>query len=273
MNLDRCVKKQNIMQRHLYAWCRKREICHINGKKEIVDDVSMLQRFSSHDGGEYSDTRTLIKAAIDDGFEAMKTLYPNGNGRGNGTIAWLWTYRSVLRQIIESGLVTFILVDDWFPLASIEEFNRILRLVPEETFKLIQFHCWYYEPEKRTEEEIVQLKKECPDIFGWLKREGVHIFEGTPELYEGIVGLGDSAMIFSPEGAQYMLEWMDEYPEWCPENVIYFTIPKHPSGCYSVTDIQDWVEHQYWMDRLDGDKSDRELLDEQSIGEFSKFIR
>ena len=214
MNLDRRADRNAFFRRHL---------------EELGTDMSLVHRFSSHDGMAYSSVEALCEAAVKDGFPQLSEAH----GTGLGSMGCLWTFRSVLRLIQASDDIAMVFIDDCYVKQPIAEFNTLLSYIPSADFRILQIDYWFPDEMDSTNQE--------PDIL-----------ESCPDICRNFRGAGDKITIFSPAGADFLLSEMDKLPLYFPENILYELIPQRPYGCYSTSDKMKWVGYKEGRQNVPG---------------------
>ena len=211
-------------------------------------DLPILKRFRAYDGRDYESRQALIEAAIKDGFTSFKQLlYPTQSWNHRGTYAYTWSYMSCLRLCIESQKTTLILEDDR-PLGKpVSEANEVLQQITQifsEPFRLLQLNWW--NAENPTQIESTRLP-----------------IAGIKDYCMGLSGFGSQRNIYSPEGAQWLLDAFAVTPVWIePLTGFYSKFPQKSYGIYSYrysdknnpwvtyipikNDIQDRAEIDKW---------------------------
>lgn len=152
---------------------------------QFPDDV--IQRFITYDGLDYPDKDAVWKAAIADGFDYLSDFDPYTRRMA----AWVWSWRSALRLISESGKTTLVLIDDYV-LKHGWTYDRVCGLVdacirrePEHgEFRILQLAHTH-----RTDEAIKHLHEPY-----------------TTMLARGLAGTANYATIITPPGADLLLE-------------------------------------------------------------------
>lgn len=155
--------------------------------------IPIMQRFRAHYGRDYESSESLIKAGAADGFRFFDQPWFVG-GRGN--LAYIWSYLSCLRMCVDSGKVTLILFDDR-PLGQpISKANEVLQEIEsheKHPFRILQLN-WFNSLDRSQpvshREPLLYLEDYCL----------------------GFSGHGDQRNIYSPEGAQWMIDAMSLTP-------------------------------------------------------------
>ena len=176
--------------------------------------IPIMQRFRAHYGRDYESSESLIKAGAADGFRFFDQPWFVG-GRGN--LAYAWSYLSCLRMCVDSGKVTLILFDDR-PLGQpISQANEVLQK--------IEFH-------EKHPFRILQLNWGTSDRSQSVsRREPLSYLE---DYCLGFSGHGDQRNIYSPEGAQWMIDAMSLLPVGAEEFTgFYYHCPYYLFGIYS----------------------------------------
>ena len=151
--------------------------------KQVGFRDDQIIRFIAHDGQDYDSIESVHKAAIADGFEYLSGWTDFGK---RSKIAWVWTWRCALREVMKMDKKVLLLLDDVFPDA-LYPYHKI---------------C-----------EIVDVC--CSDSEHGQFRVLQESWE--PSLERGLVGKGvlgahDIASILSAEGAKLMLDIASKEP-------------------------------------------------------------
>ena len=162
----------------------------------VYDDV---QRFLTHDGIAYKDTKAVHEAAIADGFEEFSEWRANYRAEA----AWFWSYRCALRQIAEMDESVLLLTDDYAPKNNWTA-DRLWWLVHE---------CFQADPDHGF--RILQLN------YSASVAHRVDHTPATSNLAIGLAGYSDYALILNAEGAQLVLDTMRTHPGASPEETYH----------------------------------------------------
>lgn len=159
-------------------------------------EIPYMERFSAHDGRDYESVESMIEHALRDGVSELSDY---AGSCYKGSFGGIWSYTECLRRCVETGKTTLILYDD-LPLGSpISELNTILQAIAEKDehdFRILQL-SWH-------------IPKHYPKYFRQIiKPEPVWYL---PDYCHGFSGHGDQRNIYSPKGAQWMLNAMTLAP-------------------------------------------------------------
>ena len=72
-------------------------------------------RFDAHDGLDYQDTESVVKAAVADGFEFFSNYNGGDSNVDKHQLCWFWSYCFALRTIVEMDKIVMLLLDDMLP--------------------------------------------------------------------------------------------------------------------------------------------------------------
>ena len=142
-----------------------------------------LRFFEARYGRDYESPNAVINAATEDGFEGVK----NRSKKSSRTqLACHWNWCKILTEIIDSGIIVLILLDDRRLLIEWTELCRHVR-------ELIENHQPFH---------VLQLGSRCSG-----DQMPPTLNEPTDRLInKGIEGPGDYGTIVSPAGAQRILD-------------------------------------------------------------------
>ena len=187
--------------------------------------LDQIVRLRAKDALEYQDVASISEAAISDGFDFFDRYLAEEH---KTNLAWFWTYCRSLRYIIESKKTTLLMIDD-FTLR--QTFWKIRDLVGsiEEPLKILQIECWFPH-----EVDGMNFYKLVPPR---------HMRNYNNDLFRGLWGAGDSCIVYSPEGAALMLDWISEGRCREPETVIYQHSETEVPGCFVVRCSWEWIGH------------------------------
>lgn len=202
-------------------------------------EEEQIVRLASKDSQAYSNSKSEVcKAAMQDGFSFFEAplrkleLFPRSHP---GEFAWLWTYCRSLRHIIDSGKISLLMIDDFTLRRTWWEFRDLVGSV-DDPLKILQVESWFPYEEEVYEDIIVPPR--------YLRRY-------NNELYYGLLGAGDSCLIFSPAGAELMLSWIAEIAHvhtryvLFPEASLFRNSNTEISGCFVVNCQWKWVGHTH----------------------------
>ena len=141
-------------------------------------------RFLAHDGSKYENKESVIRAAIADGFD-----YFDGYSwmKDKRSIAWCWSWASVMRKIVEIDKTVMFIMDDMLPRSS-WEYGRFAALVKEAD-----------RVDADTKMRVIQLNRGSSITSN-------EIVSSSLGLGWGYLGGGDFGLILRPLGAQLLLD-------------------------------------------------------------------
>ena len=158
----------------------------------------MVIRFIAHDGQDYPDIESVNKAAVADGFDHFTGITPYNKAHA----AWIWTFQSALRYIIEIDKTVLLLIDDYFPKSG-WTFLRLKALVGEANWR----------GHNHGKFRILQLIK---------SQTGDEIVNSTPHtsmLAKRLSGISDCATVLNAAGAELLLRQYKETLGLIPADV------------------------------------------------------
>ena len=157
-------------------------------------------RFESHDGELFGSTDAVVNAAVADGFPHLEKERGNEKYRD---VAWMWTWSTALREIIEMDKIVLLLIDDTLPVWSWERLRSLVHHVSV-------LECG--SRDNRNAFKVIQLNKvSYPDR----KAREVEIYD--PILAKGVEGWSDFGTILNREGAQLLFDDIEDkggLPPW-----------------------------------------------------------
>ena len=228
---------------------RNEEFCRV--MESLNGAIPIMTRFSAHDGRNYDSRNAVIDAAVADGFEFFKQYrLPKYLWGGRGSLAYIWSYVTCLRRCVTSEQTTLILFDDRPLGQSISEVNKVLQTIAKrasDPFRVLQLN--WFNPFNL--EQHVSEKPTLP----YLK-----------DYCFGFSGHGDQRNIYSPDGAQWLLDAIAVYPLGLEEltgfysmspyslSGIYSYCHQHPNPWVTYIDIEDDVQ-----DRIEIDSEDKKI--------------
>ena len=193
----------------------------------------MVIRFIAHDGQDYPDIESVNKAAVADGFDHFTGITPYNKAHA----AWIWTFQSALRYIIEIDKTVLLLIDDYFPKSG-WTFLRLKALVGEANWRG-HGHGTF---------RILQLLK---------SQTGDEIVNSTPHtsmLAKRLSGISDCATVLNAAGAELLLRQYKETPGLIPSGVFNRIArrcdePEYFYGLWHT--LEDICGHRALIDRSD----------------------
>jgi hypothetical protein len=208
-NLDRSVRRNNDFLENL---------------RNLEVDMSMVHRYSAHDVRDFS--------GVADFHAAAKRDHPNFKfsdalGKKSGTLGYMWSVRSVLSIVKESGQISIVCQDDAHITRPIADYNALLDKIPDDDFKYLQIgNC---------ENNAIHQPRTIPHMRN---QEKIH-----PEIWKNFRAAGDNLFIISPAGAKMSIQAMDEKPNMNFEGVVeQVLLPRNIPGCYAVVHQHDYYE-------------------------------
>ena len=192
---------------------RDKEFCKV--MESINGPLPIMNRFRAHDGRDYESRDAIVEAASADGFRFFDQSWFGGK---RGSLAYIWSYFACLRMCVTSQKMTLILFDDR-PLGQpVSKVNEILQKIDENEkhpFRVLQLN-WF---------NPLDLDQSVSH------REPLSYFE---DYCSGFAGYGDQRNIYSPEGAQWMLDAMALLPVGPEEFTGFYSDCRYYlSGIYS----------------------------------------
>ena len=222
---------------------RKEEFCRV--MESINGPLPIMKRFQAHDGRDYENRDAIVEAASADGFRFFDQSWFGGK---RGSLAYIWSYFTCLRMCVTSKKTTLILFDDRPLGLPVSKVNEILQKIDENEkhpFRILQLN-WF---------NPLDLDQSVSN------RVPLSYLE---DYCSGFSGHGDQRNIYSPEGAQWMLDAMALLPVGPEEFTGFYSDCRYYlSGIYSYRngypnpwitsiDIKDNVQ-----DRIEIDNKDR----------------
>ena len=184
-----------------------------------------IVRLPAKDGKDYGTRETVFQDAAMDGFgffEACRAGSPN-------TRSWRWTYCRSLRYIVESKKISMLMIDDFTLRQTWWQIRDLVGTI-NEPLKILQIAGWH--PEE-ADGGYDAGRHVAPR----------HLRCYNDHLFRGLWGSGDGCLIFSPSGAQLMLDWYSESPDNNPEDIIYAKSATEIEGCFVVHCPWKWIGH------------------------------
>lgn len=212
-----------------------------------------IERFSAFDGTEWS--------SIEEAHAKMERLhggklprYLLSRDRLLTNYAWRCTWYTILLKVAKGNDTALVMIDDWSAPFDFETICRHIQILNDQPYPLLMVQ---YNWHKGTHESSSRRSK----------------LERAPELEIGLRGAGDSAVLFTPPGAQRMIEFTNadkwdgdgiviyarkgkyrpirEFRCQLPEYVTFaYALVGDPRGCYSSPDAKlfprsrpDYVSH------------------------------
>ena len=175
---------------------------------DVRPDIGQIVRFIAHEALDYQDIDSMREKAIADGFKEF------GDARfflqSVKHIAWCWTWRCALREVVKNNETVLFLIDDHLPTWywTYDRFFRVLNYTQLQDrshgFRMMQLM------------HIIE-GNEPPEIMRPRPRESV--------IQKGLSGIGDGALILNADGAKLLLETAAEPPFGDPF-VVFSTLLK-----------------------------------------------
>ena len=223
----------------------ERNKAFIEHMSQVDGAMDILERFNAHDGRDYDSQEAVIDAAIADGLDFYKVFKaPQFAWVGRGTLACFWSYFSILCTAIERGETTLVLYDDrplvkpdpyWKPPRTLSELNEILLILEAEPIPFLSLQLsWNTKEDPEITESQRPAITKCPDIT------------------QNFSGCGDSHNIYSPSGAQWLIDQFKREPHNLEEVTNRLSKERHP-GTYGTKYSDNgwgWFLHHDVQDRL-----------------------
>ena len=162
-----------------------------------MDRVRFWEATDRHDFN--NDLKTVATAAIDDGFPQFK-LYITGTddnqirspGEGHaGILAQAWSYHQILRYVSTNNVNAMVLYDD-----------RVLKFKFPFYANLFKYAAGIWD------QPFKFFQLEHYDIMNFLPTPQ-KIHHTIPYMVRGPIGGSENAMMFSPDGARFFLDFME----------------------------------------------------------------
>ena len=169
-------------------------------------------RHINYNGMNYKDTKSVHEAAIADGFPSFGSYRSTNRARA----AWVWSYQSALRKIVEMDKTVLLLIDDYVPeyLWPRDRFDALIEEVQDKGLRIIQL------AHSDLKEEVYLYK----DLV-------------TASLAKGLAGANDFGVVINGAGAALVLKVYEANPNLQP-NEIYSVIKElgehDPQMCWGM---------------------------------------
>ena len=198
-----------------------------------------IVRLAAKDTREYDNNKEAIcEAAIQDGFDFFEIIlgrlgdFPKS---APGEFAWLWTYCRSLRFLMRDRKTTLLMIDDFTLRQTFWEFQYLVGSI-DDPLKILQIESWLPHEE--------QIYKDID-----VRPRNLRLYNNN--LFHGLYGAGDSALIFTPAGAELMLEWITETADvktryvLFPEAALFRNSNTNIPGCFVVHCSWKWIGHTH----------------------------
>lgn len=186
-----------------------------------------VTRYDAKYGGNYESAIKVCDAAISDGFNWFSKVIESYDEAREwhmeaNDVAYQWSQASVLRKIshCDSDKAYMVILDDSFLYKNYEDWQMLID--PIENLKVIQCSRWKED--------------------GWEQKED-NKKSDYPNLYNGFKFAGDHAVIYTTDGADWMLSQMEEVSTYFPEFQIYRNNSNQTEGLYSIINADKWCSH------------------------------
>ena len=181
------------------------------------------------DKDDFPTRKSLCEAAIADGFTGFFGYHVENSIDyiGYGILLGSWSMMRVWREIAQGNETAVAWVDDY---ALGEHERELRRLVSEIEPDVLQL-CWHY-------------RNDLYPPKGMQSRSPYHVWPYPPEpktgrkdVVVGAAGSADWALVLSPIGAQWLLDYMEKMPYFNTESVVapMWYENHHRKSVYSVT--------------------------------------
>ena len=186
--------------------------------------LDSIVRFPAKAGKDYPDKESICKAAVADGFPFLKDLFWAYEWMTPSALGLQWSWCSALRTIAGGEDITLLMMDDYTLRQTWDKFKNLVGSIDED-LKILQVTQWYPHFEDWKDKPVLAPR---------------HIRHYNELLNYGFNGAGDGITIYSPAGAQMMLQWMSEEPNLFPELQVYYKSQTEIDGCFSVKYPYTW---------------------------------
>ena len=185
--------------------------------------IDAIIRFPAKAGQDYTSKSSICDAAAADGFPFFKDFFWQCKGKTIEGIGLQWSWCAALRTITEGEDITLLMMDDYTLRQTWDKFKNLVGSIDED-LTILQVTQWY------------------PHFEDWDKPvlPPRHIRHYNALLNYGFNGAGDGITIYSPAGAEMMLQWLSEDPCLFPELQVYYKSQVEIDGCFSVKYPYAW---------------------------------
>lgn len=178
--------------------------------------VNDLIRVPARDIEKYQERKDICNAAIDDGFEEFFTFQKDDGDIGKGHLICSWSIMRAWRMIADSDETAMQWVDDYALSGNISEIERVVATLDDLNIVQLSWH-------DRPDFFVSNAKKSQIKYDIWREYD---ISPKCPDFYEGSKGCSDWVIILSPDGAQFLLDYMAMFP------FIYTELAIFASSCH-----------------------------------------
>ena len=185
--------------------------------------LDSIIRFSAKAGKNYPDKESICEAAAADGFPFFEGIWEK-TWMTLSCLGLQWSWCAALRAIAEDEDITLLMVDDYTLRKEWWKFRELVGCIDED-LKILQVAQWYPHLEDEGLAKLVRPR---------------FIRHYNELLNYGFNGAGDGIMIYSPAGAEMMLQWLSEDPYSLPELQVYYKSQTEIEGCFSVKFPYAW---------------------------------
>ena len=198
----------------------------------------LIEVFPARNASHYTNIADVLADAHSDGFHFFAD-WENARQDEIKHAVIIWNWCAILRRIIDSGHTSLVLLDDRVITV---RFNELCGLV-----SICRVHCMnkpysFYALQLQhtlcdfNNDEPIEYELQC-------KAFGPH---GNMNLIQGFAGNGDYATVFSPQGADHLLELVADRPFVGLERLFYEQRPaSRTTGFYSYVGNRNGIVHDY----------------------------
>lgn len=180
--------------------------------------LDSIIRFPAKAGKNYPDKQSICRAAAADGFPFFERIWEK-TWMTLPCLGLQWSWCAALRVIAAGEDITLLMIDDYTLRKEWWAFRGLVGCIDED-LKILQVSQWYPHFEDNG-----RLGKLVSPRF---------IRHYNELLNYGFNGAGDGLIIYSPAGAEMMLQWLSEDPYFLPEIQVYLKSQTEIEGCFSV---------------------------------------
>lgn len=212
-----------------------------------------IEPFEAHDAQDYESPYSIREAASAQFpfWSKLSDQWIKDGYLGKGSLCCLWSMQCVLELIgqEESGTdLTLMITDHYYLRCFLWELND--KLMNFNDMDILQLHHW------------TSYKKDFdyPPTFPTPILSMPYIsMKNFPEFSCGLAGLGDTAIVLSPEGARRVLGWCEEMPYHLLERLFYVKSFTEYDKCFSSIIPSQWVAGPIELEALTGNPNSERL--------------